>query len=275
MELIVLGSSASCPAPGDACSGYLVRHGATEVMLDCGSGVLSKLLLHTSVEALSAIVISHFHPDHYLDLITLRYGLRYGHPGAPKPLVLLPPGGIVHLRNVGMALRGTQDYFTANYRLEEYDPGRPVTVGELKVGFERTAHDIPTWAISVKSPGGARMVYSADTSPAKAVKDFATKADLFLCESTYPADAEGISTHNHLTSVDAATMASKAQVRQLVLTHFWPAFPRTRFKAEAEQVFGAPVGTAESGAHYCITHGAGFEVAAGSLIGNQPEASHA
>lgn len=250
MELVVLGSSASCPAAGDACSGYLVRQGATQLLVDCGSGVLGKLFQHTRIEDVTAILISHFHPDHFLDLVTLRYGLRYGQAGAPKPRLLLPPAGIGYLRQVGMALRGTQDYFTGNYEVEEYNPAASLRLGDLTVDFERTAHDIPTWSMAFEGEG--RLVYSSDTSPCPALEDFATAADLFLCESTYPADPDGITTYNHLRSVEAAAMAQRANVGRLVLTHFWAGFPRERFGREAEQVLGKPVELAASGRSFDV-----------------------
>lgn len=265
LELIVLGSSASCPAPGDACSGYLVRQGDTQVLLDCGSGVLGKLFKHTTAEQLSAIVITHFHPDHYLDLITLRYGLRYGHAGAPQPQVLVPPGGAAHLREVGLALRGAPDYFSANYNLVEYGPNTPVRVGELELGFQRTAHDIPTFAVGVQGTG--RLVYSSDTSPCEPLEHFAAGADLLLCESTYPAEPDGISTYNHLTSVQAAELGRRAQVGQLVLTHFWHTFPRLRFAAEAQQVFGRAVGLAAPDAGFVVAAGAEVDDASLQMAG--------
>lgn len=251
MQLTVLGSSASCPAPGDACSGYLVSQGNTQLLIDCGSGVLGKLFQHTTIDAISAILISHFHPDHFLDLITLRYGLRYGHSDAPRPLVLLPPGGVKYLENLGRALRGTSDYFTSPYHLEEYDPAMSRKFCDLKVDFCRTDHDIPTYAMSVE--GSGRLVYSSDTSPSQAVEDFATGANLFLCESTYPADPDGITTYNHLTSVQAAGHAANAKVDALVLTHFWPDFSRNRYREEAQEVFSGPVYVAEPGMCYQVS----------------------
>jgi len=245
MELIILGSSASSPDAGDACAGYLVRQGDTEVLLDCGSGVLGQLRRHTSVDRLSAIVISHFHPDHFIDLVPMRYGLRYGLSGAARPRVLVPPGGRSYLAGVGQALRGNPEFFERSFDLHEYDPRAALPIGELSLSFQRTTHDVPTWACAVD--GDARLVYTADTQASAELEAFARDADLLLCEATYPASAGELPSHNHLTSRQAGELARRAGARQLVLTHFWPGIDRSIFAAEAERAFEAPVMLARPG----------------------------
>jgi ribonuclease BN (tRNA processing enzyme) len=68
----VLGSSSSTPRPGRACSCYLVRAGDTAIALDLGTGSLSNLRRYLAPEQVSAVIISHMHPDHFLDLIPMR-----------------------------------------------------------------------------------------------------------------------------------------------------------------------------------------------------------
>jgi ribonuclease BN (tRNA processing enzyme) len=246
MELVALGSSASFPAAGGACSGYLVRHGATELLLDCGTGVLSRLQLETSVHSLTAIVITHFHPDHYLDLVPMRYGLHYGIEAPFRPLLYLPPGGIALLERVGIGLRNSSTYFSKAFDMHEYDPESELTLGSLTLTFQLTTHDEPTWAVAV-SDSESRLVYSADTRESDEVERFAMGADLFLCESTYPADLADIPSHNHLTSRQAGELAQRAGVHRLVLTHFWPGIDLSRYAAEAETAFSGPVKLAEPG----------------------------
>lgn len=245
MDLTILGASASSPDAGDACAGYLVREGTTELLIDCGSGVISKLREQTCIERLSAIVISHFHPDHFIDLITLRYGLRYGLNDVVRPRLIVPPGGIDYLTNVGMALRNKPDYFTSSYNMEEFDPGSDLVIGNLTLTFQRTTHDIPTWAIAVQ--GTSRLVYTADTQESDELESFASGADVVLCESTYPASTGELPTGNHLTSNQAGQLAKRARANRLVLTHFWPGIDRSLFASEASHAFGGPVVLAESG----------------------------
>lgn len=245
MELIVLGSSASSPAAGDACAGYLVRQDETEILLDCGSGVLGRLQEFTAVDRLAAIVLSHFHPDHYLDLIPMRYGLRYGLTSPVRPLVLAPPGGTAFLERLGCALRDAPQFFSASFAIEEIDPATSLRVGAFTLAFQQTTHDVPTWACTVQ--GTRRLVYSADTQPSPALERFAAGADLLLCEATYPACVTELPSGNHLTALEAGQLARAAGVRSLMLTHFWPGLERAHFAREAAGAFGAPVMLAEPG----------------------------
>lgn len=250
LEVVVLGSSASAPAPGDACSGYLVRWGSTRLLLDCGSGTLGKLMLegeHPS--SLSAIAITHFHPDHYLELVTMRYALRYACAEQTRPLLLVPPGGCRFLSGLGSALRANPSFFADAFDLQEYDPSVPRSVADLRLEFCRTTHDEPNWAIGVTAPDGARLVYTGDTRVCEDLEAFAREADLLICESTYPSGVEGrrLPSDNHLTSAEAGQLARRANVRQLLLTHFWPEFPRECFCAGAEAAFGEKVMLARPG----------------------------
>lgn len=247
MSLTVLGSSASSPDAGDACAGYLVSQGDARLLLDCGSGVLGNLRKVSTVESLSAIVISHFHPDHYLDLIPMRYGLRYGLTEPVRPLVFVPPGGIQFLTRLGTALRDSPTFFARSFRIVEIDPDKILHVGPFRLSFQRTTHDEPTWACAVA--GTARLVYTADTRESIEIERFAAAADLLVCESTHtgPAGALTEGSANHLTSHQAGVLAHKAGARQLMLTHFWPGLDRLLVAEEAERAYGAPVILARPG----------------------------
>lgn len=248
MRLTVLGASASFPAAGGACSGYLVEDGDTRVLLDCGSGVLSQLQLVTRIGDLSAIVISHFHPDHYIDLIALRYGLRYGFEETLRPRVLVPPGGRQFLRGLGTALRNAPEMFEASFALEEYNEEAAFAVGGLALHFQRTTHDEPTWACAVeRADRRARLVYTADTQDSDDLERFAHGADFLLCEATYLGDGGALPSGNHLTASQAGALARRAGVRRLMLTHFWPGLSPDHFATEATGTFGEPVLLARPG----------------------------
>lgn len=247
MKLTVLGASASFPAPGGACSGYLVEEGHTRVLLDCGSGVLSQLQRMASVRDLSAIVISHFHPDHYIDLIALRYGVRYGFGEPIRPRVLVPPGGRLFLRGLGAALRDAPEMFEAAFALEEYDEAAARTVGGLTLTFQRTTHDEPTWACAIGRDGGPRLVYTADTQGSEDLERFAHDADFLLCEATYVESGGVLPSGNHLTAAQAGALARRAGVRHLMLTHFWPGLDPDRFATEAAETFRGSVLLARPG----------------------------
>lgn len=263
MRLTVLGSSASFTGPNDAGSGYLVEQGATQLLLDCGSGVLARLMAESSLEDLSAILITHFHPDHYLDLIPMRYGLRYGLEEIAPPRLFLPPGGKAFLAGVGAAIRNAPDMFDEAFRIEEYDPDVPLRIGDFTVRFQRTTHDVPTWAVAVEGHG--RFVYSSDTRESDELEDFTRDAGLFLCEATYPHN-EDLPSNNHLSGLQAGMLAQRSSVQHLVLTHIWPGVIRSHIQAEARQVFGGPVTLAHPGLKLDINGAIAIEP--GTLVGD-------
>ena len=116
MRLTVLGKSPSWEDAGGACSGYLIESGDTALLLDCGNGVFSKLRLHREYTDVDAVLVSHMHADHFLDLVPYAYALTYaprqqpvpvaqwpGTDSPARPRLLLPPGGRKAVRRVGGA----------------------------------------------------------------------------------------------------------------------------------------------------------------------------
>jgi ribonuclease BN (tRNA processing enzyme) len=247
MRLTVLGSCASQPGPGDACSGYLVSSGETHVMLDCGSGTLGPLQRHVDLEDLRAIVVSHLHPDHYIDLVALRYGRTYGVAGARPIDVYLPPGGIAQLGRLAEALSSTTPFWDAALRLHEYEPGVPLELGDLTARPHEVRHGIRSFGMRVED--GARVLaYSSDTVMCDALVPLAQGADVFLVEATL---AGGAPQHHdpvtHLSAEEAAQVATRAEAQRLVLTHFWYTADRSRAVVEAQRGFAGEVYAAASG----------------------------
>ena len=85
MRLTVLGKSPSWQDAGGACSGYLVEENGTRILLDCGNGVFAKLREHVDYVDVDAVVISHLHADHFLDLVPYSYALTYAPRQQPVP----------------------------------------------------------------------------------------------------------------------------------------------------------------------------------------------
>ena len=79
IRLTILGKSPSWQDRDGACSGYLVEVDAgPRLLIDCGSGVFGKLRRHGEFERIDAVLISHLHADHLLDLVPFAYALTYG-----------------------------------------------------------------------------------------------------------------------------------------------------------------------------------------------------
>ena len=258
MNLTILGASAACPAPGGACSSYLVQHDATNLVLDCGPGSLPNLRRALDYRAVTAVVLSHLHSDHILDLIPYRYGLRYGpgaRPDAPRLPLWAPPDGAAYLERLGQALAGEPGFFDAGFEVREYDPAAGLTIGPLRLSFAPLPHYVPVWGIRCTA-GDATLVYSADSGPTPALADLARGADLFLCDATLlqpdPGDPRQ---RGHLTAAEAGAIAQAAGVRRLLLTHLWPELGLPALLAAAQAAFAGPVELAREGARYAVGEG--------------------
>src|SRR5918997_1935964 len=144
MRLTVLGKSPSWQDAGGACSGYLVEEEDTRVLVDCGNGVFSKLRRHVDYVDVDAVVVSHLHADHFLDLVPYSYALTYaprqqpvpvppwpGTDSPAKPRLIAPPGARDTFRRV-VGAWGNEDLIENAFALEEYEPNALVEVGPFR-----------------------------------------------------------------------------------------------------------------------------------------------
>ena len=254
-SLTVLGASPAWTNPGGACSGYLVTAGGDHVLVDCGFAVFSRLRARLPLDDLTAVVISHLHPDHFMDLVPLRYGLKYGGLRADSELPLYgPPGSQEYFGQLGTALVDEPHFFDETFRLLEYETSRPLEIGSLTFRFQLVQHYIRSYAMDIRA--GRKLVFSSDAAPCQGLVDVAGEADLFLCEAAIERreqDDPDPSRRGHMTASEAAQTAREAGVARLLLTHY-PAHPSRNSKvlAEARQVFGGTVDLAEEGKTYRV-----------------------
>lgn len=238
MELTILGCSGSYGGPhAGACSGYLVRDGSSTVWIDCGNGTFGHLQEHVAVEDLTALVITHAHPDHCVDLYGLHVMCRYALHRVGLPVYA--PAGLE--RHLGTLVDGD---WGGTFSWHDIDPSQPVTVGSMSLRFARTDHPPPTYAVEITA-NGSRLVYTSDTGPGWSVAAFPPGADLVLSEATYLHHSK--SAPIHLSAKEAGAAARAADAHRLMLTHVWPQLDPALIAAEGSGAFGAPVILAEPG----------------------------
>ncbi|MBK5188091.1 MAG: MBL fold metallo-hydrolase [Gemmatimonadaceae bacterium] len=220
MRLTTLGTGTASPSRR-VNAGHLVEAGAVTLLMDCGSGVVHRMgELGANWLGITHLAITHFHPDHTLDLTTLLFAWRYGAlPPRSAPLTILGPVGIAQLI----------EHFAVIYGDTIRDPGFPVTVHELAPGARvdlgggvtLAAHKVPHTAESVAysvERGDARLVYTGDTGFDTAVAEWAQGCDLLLAECSLP---EHLAVASHLTPAQVGVLAEIADPGRLVLTHFY------------------------------------------------------
>lgn len=253
MRLTTLGGSAAGPNPGQGCSGSLVEIGSTRVVLDLGPGTLPELRRHADYRTVDAVVISHLHVDHVLDVLALRYALAYNPIPPPHPVPLwMPPGGRGFLDRVALAFAGSDGatlFFDEVFEVAEYDPERTLDLGGARLRFAPTVHPAPCWAIRVDGTNGeAGVGYTADTGPAADLVPLLAGAAILLSEATSPPmPADHAAGRGHLTPSEAATLAAAANVSTLVLTHLWEENGIERAVSEAAAVFSGRIEVARPG----------------------------
>jgi len=239
LSLTVLGCDGSWPGPGGACSGYLVRSATTTVLLDAGPGTFANLQLTCDPDSVDAVVLSHHHPDHWTDLLSLVTHARFG-SGRRHPCPVLAPAGLA--ARTGLAGSPTLAWRTVA-------DGSHEPVGDLSLRFHRTWH--PGETLAVRLDGGGRSLgYSADSGPGWEPALLGTALDLLLCEATYTAEHEG--RLDHLSGRQAGERARRAGARRLVVTHRWPTIDPGTLVAEAASAFGGPVEGAVIGKEWTL-----------------------
>ena len=264
MRLTVLGKSPSWQDAGGACSGYLIEEDGTHVVLDCGNGVFSKLRRYRDYTRVDAVLISHLHADHFLDLVPFSYALTYaprqqpvpvdrwpGTDNPARPRLVTPHGSTETFRRV-VGAWGNEDLIENAFTVEEYDGTECVDVGALRFTFQTVPHFTETFAIRIESlNGGGKLVFGADSRPTMDLVHFARDADLLLVEATLPRP-ERTGMRGHLTPREAAEHGKAAAVKRVVLTHISDELDELWARREAGDAFGAPVDVAHEGAVYVV-----------------------
>jgi ribonuclease BN (tRNA processing enzyme) len=217
MRLTVVGCSPAWPNPGGAQSGYLVE-GEKRVLLDCGPGVLAKLREQESWPHVDAILITHFHLDHWGDLVPWVWGTMFGLGRDERPELWLPPHGSTRLRHFGIRF-GTPDMFERCFTVREYEPDTPFAAGDLEVTAICLPHyTLETYGLRV-SNGSTTLAYSGDSGPSDRLAELARDADLFLCEATLESPAADGELRGHLAPEEMLVAFEASGAKRLVVTH--------------------------------------------------------
>ena len=242
LRLTVLGSAGSHTGVGRACSGYLVESGGTRLLMDAGNGSTANLQRLLPLTALDAVLISHRHVDHCIDLIGCYYNLRFD-PSFDRQLPLYAAAEVHDLLTSMMSNDSTLE-FDLMFRHHQVGHGDEVAVGGMQLRFARSLHPVPTVSTRIEV-GGRTLVYSGDSAGGEELVTIAAGADLFLCEASWTGDAADYIPDIHLTATDAGRIAQQAGVGRLVLTHITGAADRELIRAEAAAAFDGPVHLAE------------------------------
>lgn len=262
MRITVLGKSPSWQDVGGACSGYLIQEGDTALLLDCGNGVFGKLRGVCDYVDIDAVLVSHLHADHFLDLVPYAYALTYAPRQQPvpvdrwpgtdrpaRPALHVPGGGRDALRRI-VGAWGSEDLIEKAFALSEYHVADTLEIGPLRLRFHHVPHFVHTHAVEIRSVDGpGRFTFGADSAPSEELVAFAQGTDLLIIEATLPRP-ERDGPRGHLTAAEAGEHGRRAGAARLVLTHISDELDQDAAQVAAEATFGGPVEVAAEGAVY-------------------------
>ena len=240
LTVTVLGCSGSYAAPDNPCTGYLVRSDSAAVLLDCGPGTLGPLQEAIDLAEVSAIVATHCHPDHWLELPVIRNVFIWFVPRSDVPVY-----GTAETRAMDRAITVMRSGRTDPLAWTVIDPSSEVTIGDQRWSFALTDHPVETLAVRVDA-GGRSFAFSSDTGPGWDFRSLGEGIHLAMCDASHSRDheEEGIP---HMSARQAARAAAVAGAGRLVLTHLAPGCDPDAQLAEASEVFDGEVDVARPG----------------------------
>jgi ribonuclease BN (tRNA processing enzyme) len=243
VELTVLGCGGTWPDPGGATSGYLLRADGFNLWIDAGSGTLARLTELIPISEIGAVVISHAHPDHFVDLYPTFYARHYadmGHQGLP---LYCPTGFFGEI--AGLVGEASRDQMRLAFDVREIRGGDAVEAGPFRIRAAEMSH-IGVHALGYRiENGGASVAYTGDTGPNANLLALARGVDLMVSEATWQDHMDLLPFH--MSASQAGEHAKSAGVARLVLTHIWPSLDKEVSREQADATFDGPIDVAFGG----------------------------
>jgi ribonuclease BN (tRNA processing enzyme) len=244
MRLTVVGCSGSLPGPDSAASCYLLEADGFRLVVDLGNGALGPLQRYAPLDGVDAVLLSHLHADHCVDLYSYAIARTYSPAGPMPPVPVYGPAGTAERIALLHGTGGDELGLAHRFEFRTVSPGR-LEVGPFDVHLAHANHPVETFAFRF-TQGGRSLVYTGDTGTTEAIPALAAGADVFLSEAAF-LDGPDLPPDIHLTAGQAGGYAAQAGVGRLVLTHLQPWINRDDAQAEAAAAFTGPLEIARAG----------------------------
>lgn len=251
MKLTVVGCSGSFPSADSACSSYLIEAAGYRLLLDLGNGALGELQKYCGLYDIDAIVLSHLHPDHCVDMCGYFVARYYRYDGGRcAPIPVYGPPGTERRLTAAYGDTPSETSMSEVFDFRTLRSGAVLELGPLTVRVQRVTHPVEAFGFRVEH-GDRAFAYSGDTGPCGGLVGLARDVDLFLCEASFTHGKEDLP-EVHLNGRQAGESARAARAHRLVLTHIPPWTDAQVNLCDAKAVFDGPVELARPGAVYDV-----------------------
>ncbi len=239
MKLTVLGSGTILSKERNTAA-YLLEEGASRVLVDFGLGNLRQLQKVCDPDSVASLFLSHVHPGHSLDLISLLAFKKH-----LKIFKKNPKRAQFNL----FGPKGTKNFFENCVKafpfIEKLD--FPVKISELDVAklshfafnvkSRPVRHTVDCLAYKFES-NNKSIVFSGDTEYCEEIVSIAEGADLLVLECSMPDEMRGFA---HLSPKECGWIAKRAKPKKLLLTHFYPMVEETNILESVKKEFDGEV----------------------------------
>jgi len=249
LQLDVIGAGpAYTDRPGASGAAYLMRHGSTAILLDLGQGSFPRLAQAIEPSSLDAVVVSHLHPDHFIDLVALRHYLRFEFHPSRHVRVIAPPGLAARLD----ALHDQPGFSAVTLDIEDVAQGAR-TIGDMTVEARKVTHTDDSHAYRVASASGVGpgLVYTGDCGRAEDIDALVRPGDTLLSEVSFgPGPAPQDSPHLDGRAVGA--LAGRTGVGTVLLTHLQMGFDEAATIDAVRDAYSGPITLVAPGDRFAI-----------------------
>jgi ribonuclease BN (tRNA processing enzyme) len=247
ISVTILGSGTCVPSLKRSSCSVLMQVGTSKLLFDSGPGTMRRLLeADTTIFDISHIFYSHFHPDHSAEFVPFIFATKYP-DNSRRTIPLTVAGGWGFLdfyEGLKTAYGRWIELAPEQLSIIEFDNQRTDSrqFEDFTVETAPVAHNPESIAYRITGTDRCSAVYTGDTDYSETIIDLAKNTDLFICECALP---DRFRVKGHLTPSLAGDLATKAGVRQLVLTHFYPECDKEDIAAECRKTYSGPLILAE------------------------------
>ncbi len=243
MHLDVIGAGpAYTDRPGATGASYLLRTGDASLLLDLGQGSFARLADALDPATLDAVVISHLHPDHFIDLVALRHYLRWEKPR--RRVRVIGPAGLDERLD---ALHDEPGFSAASLDVESLREGI-LTVASFEIQVARVTHTKSSFGFRVSTGTSAApgLVYSGDCGRAEDLDVLARPGDTLLCEVSF-GPGPVVPGAEHLDGPAVGDLATRVGAGSVLLTHLQMGYDRAATIESVRARFDGPVDLVDPG----------------------------